>query len=478
MTKQYENSVAYKYIVYKTKKFVGGSRNKTKYMDSFDSCIYEIFGISHFTRKLNEAYDSRDIIAAIDRIGAKYLIEIYNNNRLSSILKEMVDINFRMRELKKEISKQSRKGKRDKYSTKEYQYLQNLYKKAGKYLRSKLGIKNAKTAYKRRYRAINDAIGSRYDDDSFSSIFMSNGYDFDDPYDFDDDPYEDDGYDYDESSELEDFARLLHGKSTKPNTVKKKFRSSEFDDLYEDDDEDEEWDDIDDEDIDPYSKPRRSKKRYNDDYELNPEYDERLDKLTDVVVELANDVQALINKDEYVQRNFKPKQQPVNVDDLSPDIILSSNQKSTSSSEEIKVLTDFVGKLSEEINNVKKDNQLIVAAIKQLIETQNQINDVFDSIFEDDDDEESDAVIPGQPSNDPDVQYNPPVVEGTAIHQLINRHEDPYEDDDDSDNKTVQTVNPDALSREELIDKINASEEVKLEKSETRIAKLNPKGII
>lgn len=456
MAKQYETGVAYKYVIYKTKKFVGGGCDKTKYMGSFDSCIFEIFGVSHFTRKMSEAYDNRDIMSAIDRVGLKYLIDIFNNNRLSNIFKEMIDIDYRMRELKKEIRKQSKKGKRDKYSVKEYQYLQNLYKKAGKYLRNKLGIKNARTAYKRRYRAINDVVGSRYYDDDFSSIFMRDDYDImDDPYDIDGDPYEDDGYDYDESSDLEDFERMLHGRSTKPRGDRKRYDFDEDEEEYVD-----EYDDIDDEDIDPYSKPKRSRRKQND-YELDSEYDDRLDKLTDIVVNLSADVQALVNKDEYVQRNFRPKQ-TVNLADMYPSFIHPLQEKRDEKTE-MNIIIDFMSKLGDEINQIKGNSDLMKKALSQVIENQKDINDTFDAIFEDD--EESEEVIQGQSSNEPDVYYNPPVVEDNPLVQMMKNIEDPYEDDE-ALTKEKSVVNPDRMTREELIEKINSSEEVQIESTE------------
>lgn len=294
----------YKFIVYQTKGLVSNNRGKPSYSDSFDRVIYDLYGVKHFSRKIADYYDDRDIMDLIDRIGLDQLVRLMKNTRYCNIVRELTLIDNDTESLEKEIRKMRRKGKSNKPMLREFNDLKKLYDKGIKSLRKRLGIRDARTAYKKRYMAVRDLVsnGSGYYDDfefsGLSNVRYRGGYD---PYDngrsydddYIDDPYYDD-QDYDEydedSSELEDFERMLNG-PRRPSHRRPPDSSYEF---YDDDP----YDRRDDED------EMAEYEEYHRNRSLRREGD-RIDILTTHVAELSDCVQALMAQSRYDQVNHR-----------------------------------------------------------------------------------------------------------------------------------------------------------------------------
>ena len=418
--RQVPNNGMYKFIIYKTKKLVCDSRGKPKYINNFDDVIYEIFGVNHLAKKLNDVYDNRDYIHIIDKVGVKYLMDIMNNPKMYEVMDELVTINHRINYLKKKIKTQSKKGKRDKYLVKEYNYLTNLYEKTIKFLRKRFGIKNSRTAYKRKYRGLNSIINDyRYedDDDGFVSILMQ-----DDDFYFnedDDDDYDYGGYsyydDYEDTSELDDFVNKMNGR--RPKKAKYNTEPKYYDDMDEDD--------FDFDEDDGY----RSRKD-TPIYRASSSSDDEMAELKGIMLDLAQTVQIIANKNEYDEvRNSRG----------------NNSYHDQPSDEEIRA--GFVKKLSEEVLDMKKDNAIIAKMLNQSLNQQEQILDMMRYPDEDDDIED----------DGPDIIINDPVINVSPdISALANKHEDVYENVCGNYPRS-QPVNPDAMSVGEMVDKINES---------------------
>ena len=129
------SQLLYKFIVYQTKSLVSNNRGKPAYMDSFDHVIYDLYGIKHFSRKIAEYYDNRDIMDLIDRIGIKQLVQLMKNTRYCNIVRELTLIDNDTDSLEKEIRKMRRKGKSNKHMLREFNDLKKLYDKGIKSLR-------------------------------------------------------------------------------------------------------------------------------------------------------------------------------------------------------------------------------------------------------------------------------------------------------------------------------------------------------
>ena len=183
---KYGNSVIYKFLVFKIGRLVKDSRGRLKYSTYFDNIVYDIFGVKHFTKKINESYDNRDFIDVLESVGSDQLMKIMNNPKYYDAMRELIAINYRINVLRKEIRKQGKKDKRNKQDLKEYKYLTNLYEESIKYFRKKLGIKNSKSSYKRRYKSLSNIVRDErdYDDDEYTSILLRSD---DDEFYFDDD---------------------------------------------------------------------------------------------------------------------------------------------------------------------------------------------------------------------------------------------------------------------------------------------------
>lgn len=403
-----ENSaVVHKFILYKIKKLVCDSRGRAAFINNFDNVIYEIFGVEHFSKKLNHVYSNRDFVAILDEVGVEYLLELTNNSKLYNIVHDLVEIDKRLVELRKEIKKSGKKDKRDKSLIKEFNYLTDIYKDSIKLMRKRFGIKNTKTAYKRRYHAVNDLLSeSDYDyDDEFTSILMKDddfflGGDDDDDYEFDD---------YDSTSELDDFVRRMNGSSRNSMHRGRKINSRNYDEF--DDDDDDEFETI----------PR---KRYPtpDEYG-NDKLSKQVNTLTDTVEMLASSVQSMMNEREYVQTTSR--RIPI---DNSTD-----------------ALERALTAIHSELSVMKGDNKVIAHALDNVMQRQDDLTCVLGEMINDMDDDDDDVSV---------VYGAPKVVD----HPL---NLDKYPDLNETPMSEVVKMSDEhgemPPSREELIDMINQS---------------------
>lgn len=441
-----KSSVTYKFILYKMKMLVTDHRGKLRYLESLDNILYDIFGIKNTMKKINNAYDPREISGLIDNLGVNVLLQLFNSGKMYKIMEDLVQINYRMNELQKEIRKQSRKDKRDKDDVKEYNYLMDLYKKSIKYIRNKFGIKNSKTSYKRKYQSLNNIVKHKGyddwdDDESFVSILMR-----DDDYYFDD--YDDDDDDFDPStSELEDFVNMMNGNR------KKSRRRNKISSYYDDDDDNLSIFDDDDDDESYERRPRVKVPSYDSYEKLPPSIDDglyqQLSTLTDTVADLSSAVQHLMMKDEYnaVQRKRDValrrdlNRQLVNIDEVERYEQDYQYHKQPYCNQppinkEVEVLTDLVGKLQDEQARYRNDQKTIAEALDYLINEQDGLKQFLSDIMESDEDD--------------NYEEN---VESGFIRPIIR---DQYYSDIDSVDSYYENSS-ESMSREELIDMINGS---------------------
>lgn len=417
-------------------------------MSNLDNIIYDIFGVKHFVKKLNESYDSRDIADVIETVGSKHLMDIMNNSKLYDALVDLVAINYRIGELRKELRKQSKKDKRDKSDVKEYKYLSNLYEESIKYFRKKLGIKNSKTSYKRRYRSLNNVVnhdGYDYDDDDFTSILLrTDDFYFDDDYESD---YDDDD-DYESTSELEDFVRRMNGRQSerqsrrnpnRPNN-ERRYRQdpSDFDlDEEDDDDEDDDW-------LESSRKPSRNA--------VLPSMEDKavvqLNRLTDTVAELSGAVHALMVKDEYTSAQRRKERYEQNIDPnllrpaAQPGSVITTPYNSQID-EMMNTLNSNIKYLVNDNMSIKQNQKEMAKAMDQVVMRENELMGVLGELIDLSSDDDDEPVM---------VEY--PFNNSRQITDVINMHEDVYENMDET---PVVPRDLKKMTKEELIDAINNS---------------------
>lgn len=449
------DNTKYKIIVSGIKDIVTDGRGRMTYMDQFDSCIDEIFGVPHFSRKINGAYSNKEIIDIIERVGSEYLYDIFTNKRLRGILTEMTKMDKRIHVLRKDLRKQGKRGGRDKYDLKEYNWLRKTFKESAKYMRNRFGIKNNKTAYKRRYKNISEVLKNRDDDDYGFDSFTFGGYDdFDDYNDrsynsYNDDYYEDD--DYEDTSELQDFEMMMNGRKNNRSRSRRS-RNSTRKSRYDFDDEWDDSDSFDDEDDDKF---------------VDDDLEKKVNKIADNVMYLADAVQFLNNKSNYDSarirnlRDYAVKDMRRNREESASNDdhwSLHDNYKkphsNTTLETEIGIITDFVEKLGEDVTQLKKNNNLFVDALNKIINQNSEIVETFNAIFDDDDaTDDSDDI-----NYSVEGAFTKPKVVSKTLDDLVNHIEDPYDHLDDEDDAEVSTNSSEIGGTvRELVDQINKS---------------------
>lgn len=441
--KRYSNTlVEYKFILNSIKQLVCDSRHRPRYIDDFDQVIEDIFGVNHLAKKINDSYDNRDVISAIDKIGTSYLIELFNTSRLKSIMTDLVAVRHRMRELKKSMRKDRRStGKRDKSSTKEYNYLSDLYSESVKYMKKRLGVKNMKTLYKRRYKALNNIVDSDPWGDDFYPLDMDEYDDYEDPFIIADRSWDDDDYEYDdyeETSELEDFRRALNGRTPRRRSrrvpVDRRRDPMDFD-LDEDD----------------------------DDFDIGTDGEmyQQVNHLTDVVADLSSAVQTLVNKEEAnaarayqdSMRSVKRRNPPVQsyqCPEQKAPVQFPPSWPSSGGKTDQEIVNSFVYKLGDEVNSLKdttiglrRDMNQTCSALNSLQDGQESITRLLQEMINDIEEEDDDEVV--------EVSFTNPTM---SSYPAYDRHEDPYEE---LQQEMVPVRTPSEMTREELIDEINRS---------------------
>ena len=437
MHKKKASLAVYKHIMYRIKKLICDGRGRLKYMTNFDVVIEEIFGVKNFSKNINELYDTRDIIDLVDTLGLETIYELLSNPQLFSIMDELTRIDARLKFIKKKLKK---KDKRDKYLIKEYNYLTKLFKDGVKYIRKRFGIRNAAKAYKRKYRALNDILhGDDDDDEGFSSFLLR-----DDDYFFDDDDDEDDygeysrryvdQYDYDQGTIDDDFYEMLHGRDPRrrqPSRQESRRAKSRFDAI-------EDWNDDDEDDYEEFMRKDETEKR--------------VDHLTDLVTELSEGVQALLSQNEYERRKrpiaYEEAMRRYEAQDRERDRLLdeaTSNHWNDDDDDDEELATDMSGetlkivqRIAAQVDEINRNYSRHEEVIQVMAKQQMEINDILDSLLEDDEDYDDESAIPIPKASEPiteDAAFNEPqIVDITPTEEDIEK-----------------------MSREEMVDAINSS---------------------
>lgn len=410
-TRMNSNLYYYRFILYQIRRIISDTSGDIAYCDEFDRIIYDFYGVKSFSKKLvnGSCYYEADYMNHIDRIGMPKLLALLKDKRYIQTLKDLVMIDVELRHLKKKVAKIRQKGGNYKKEMKEYNYLIKLRKRGLRVLRKRLGLRSSKNAYKRHYQAVRGMIDrDRGTFDSFSGFDFGNEYD---PYN------EDDEYDYDDyenSSELEDFQRMMmggRGGSSNRRIRRPRSRRAEMPPQYN-----------------PYdSSPLFPEKSSLDDY-------------------LEDDPEGFMDDwDDYKRsRTFFTDEEIDEDDDAYYDDL--SDMQSAAIQAQISLLT----KSMKDITAAVSDIQDTVAAFKEVLE-------------EVEIDEED-------------------IVDGEAKEYMdrINKFEDPYEEiqqQTENAKKGIMSQQPvDTMSREQLIDEINASEPDSIEIKEDAAEEATPKN--
>ena len=354
-TMDLKSKVALKFIMGKIKRLVIDQRGNLSYMENLDEILKDIFGVKHFTKKLDSCYDDRESVAVIDEIGMKNLMTICNTPRIYDAFSELVVMNFEIYRINKIIKKLEKKGKNKERKSfeKEYEYLINVYKKAVKTLRKTFGTKNP--SYKKKFKSVSNLIESKkgfnyYDDDagSISSVLYD---DEDSIYDDDDD------FDSDENEFERYLKKIVKGENPKKEKRKEKISRQSLDD--DDDDFDSDEDDEDEEDI-----------------------DSRVDGISNKLDTVTSAIQLLINSNNS-NRNYQPQQPP-------PVVQTNTNGN------------------NNDIAELNKAILYLAKCQKDSVEKQNEMMEVMMSMMEEDTEDTEDTV-------EDTVSYNAIINETTTM---------------------------------------------------------------
>jgi hypothetical protein len=340
-----------------------------------------------------------------------------------------------------------------------------LYKKTVKALRKRLGIRDARNAYKHRYGAARDLVGdTEYSwNDGFREIPLRGRGDDYDPYDdaryYDDyDPYDDsddyDDTDYENSTELDDFVRMMNGPD--PRRTRRNTRRTRKDDDYDEDDYDPYDKERDDDDIDDVylGRYRRNRNIDQDDY-IDPSDDDKYDALYHKVADLADCVQALASQSEYdhvnhrdpITHNPRPRR-PLEYPNEYYEYIRKPDQPSES-----EIREGFVDHLAKDVADIKVATSNLIKAMQGFQDWQQGIDSLINELAYEE--EEGDNV---------DVSFDDPVVVNNPYAETINKFPDVYETPMDELPPDENTKNPEeerdpqTMTREEVIDEINKTQ--------------------
>lgn len=330
--------VEYKFVLSKIQSLVCDSRGRMRYMKEFDHVIDDIYGVKNLAKKINDSYDSRDIIATIEKFGLEQLIGLFNSRKNTDMMADLVAVRYRLRELQSAFQKSRKKsGRRDKRDVKEGKYLSKLYTDSIRYMKKRLGVQDVKNLYKRKYSALtsvldNDDFGF---DDGFSSLLDDDifGNEYDD-YD----------YDYDDRTELDDFRDRLNGGNMNR---------------------------------------RVSRNRMDDDLEFDDEFnfgqhdtDQRINQLTDVVSELSSAVQRMMSKQQFMDAERGRKS--TIVPPIQPKPMLDPNQLPPVDRNQF----DF----QYQLDAVQRREEMLMQQIADLGKAQQATNSFLQEIMSSDDD--------------------------------------------------------------------------------------------
>lgn len=455
----YQKRDLYKFIVYQTKMLVSDAQGDPVYMSSFDKIMYEFYGVKHFSKKMSEMWDDREFAQLINKIGIDRLLTLMKNTRYCNILRDLVRIDDDVESLKKKMRKMKARGEMKKGLIKEYRYLVKLYNNGTKSLRKRLGIKSARTAYKRQFKAVKGLINDYgYDDeygrwggfDSFGGMGRSDydPYDQRDPVYDDDDGYYDDDYEYgnryEDSSELQDFVEMLNGnrrRSNRPGANRRRVqRPIEDYDEYEDDDDD----------FDEYGEYHRNQdfKRSSDNF-YPTDLEDKVNYLVSKMTEHDDAINGLTAQAEYDYVNHrdpvthKPRKQPIDYDEF---------MKAQAAREQAEA--QMSNSSDPSLASVLAEVKMISGAVANLTKAMTGFNEwrmEIDSLLSEIDDEDDMEVSMEKPNMSMEDQYDEAArMYWNAMNQTPDVYTTPMEELPEDDGKSIDT-----MSREEVIDEIN-----------------------
>ena len=281
--------VLYKFIVYQIKGLVCDEDGNGVYIRAFDKVFLDLYGMEDFSLRMSRAYGNQVIRRLVDKIGLEQLIRLLKNQTYCNILRDLTLISKDLTKVKKKLNDGNGKGTR-KQLIKEHNDLMKLYKKGIKGLRKELNIKDISKAYKNKYGHLRNFVNSHGDGDFYwddiDGDFMSHVDGYDDYYDDDDyGDYFGDDYNPDDSTMLEDFARVLSGGPRRPRQPSRSSRRGNIPSFDYADDPDE----------------------YDDDFEYAPDDLSNLEStvrnLCGHMQSLSDTVQGLASQNRYDQVN-------------------------------------------------------------------------------------------------------------------------------------------------------------------------------
>lgn len=154
------NTAIIKFCIYKLRDLsISANRN----IDAIDGTFQDIFGVKDYMRKMKHVYTDAAMIEALKRINLTTLLDLLKNEKYVTILKEMIEMNSRIRKLQKKMKKS---GKNRKEYSDEYKYTIKWYRKSVKYFHKQLNISSG-AAYKNQFSTL-------------KSLLKEDEYDYDD----------------------------------------------------------------------------------------------------------------------------------------------------------------------------------------------------------------------------------------------------------------------------------------------------------
>lgn len=369
----------YKFILMRIRELILDEYRRPEYLDAFDDVMFDLFGRKNIAKKIARSYENGVIIRIIDSVGYSYLMDLMNDPKYYAVLNDMVSLMYHLDDLKRTIRKNNRRGKRDHDLTKEYRYLDDLYKKSLKYLRKKLNIKNPKTAYKRRYQALDSVVKRSGGYGTFEDYdFDLGGFSLDD----DDDDFDD--YEYEGASPYEDYLRELNGidhrhPSRRANDKMRRYGVMGSD-MQDDDDLDFADDDLD-------------------------KKDDRIDRLAGVVEELASSVNDIMLQRQYT--GFHPEE-----NDDYPEETRSLAEIQEEEEESPKPQDSVIDeKILKELITIGATQNQLTAAVKNLYDWRDEMERIIFEYEEEDSEEPT--------SNEPKKEETD---DTTPVAQMITEH--------------------------------------------------------
>lgn len=408
-----ESRTLLKFVVRQIKLLVSDPTGDTVYIHAFDRVFEDIFGYSHFSRKISESSTDGEILNIINRIGMRQIVDVLKSSKLCGILRELTLLQYDVSKLRRKAKRKHQKGIRDRELIKEYNYCIKLYEKGIRAFRRRIGLKGgSKKAYKRKWNGVRSMINDNRGNEEWGSLDSL----FDDEYD---DYYYDDEDDYEDTSELQDFVRMIEGgKSNR----KRRGRSAHR----HDDDIDFDFESLYDEEDDDDYEEEESRSNLT-------ETDKKLDKILSAMTVLSDRIGASESERIYdiVNGRDPVTHNPGSFKGSDPGLVAIQKQV-TDLSSNMNALT----KIMTEFNEFREDMLSILSLGSE---------------------EEED--YPQE-----DMVYREPLVvdSGESASEIINKYPDVLSTDME-DLPEDELKDPNTMSLHEMIDEINSSEPIQVD---------------